>query len=124
MPELFEKCKDNLERGLRVYLLVPDAIAIGRRQNTALVAGGRIAVESIESFVATNVDELCEFDGNRLKSGFRRLLETYNARVDGVELDKSMLIGNSCQLRLIWWILFGKADRAHHGGGQVERYRS
>ena len=29
MPELFEKCKDNLERGLRVYLLVPDAIAIG-----------------------------------------------------------------------------------------------
>ena len=92
MPELFEKCKGNLERGLRVYLLVPDAVVIGTRQNTVLVAGGRIAVESIESFVATNVDELCEFDGDRLKSGFRRLLEAYNTRVDEVELDKSMLI--------------------------------
>lgn len=92
MPELFDKCKSNLERGLRVYLLVPDAIVIGVRQNTAMVADGRIAVESIESFVATNVDELSEFDADRLKSGFGRLLETYNARVDEVELDKSMLI--------------------------------
>jgi len=92
MAELFEKCKGNLQRGLRVYLLVPDAIVVGARQNTTLVAGDRIAVESIESFVATNVDELCEFDGDQLKSGFRRLLETYNARVDEVELDKSMLI--------------------------------
>jgi hypothetical protein len=92
MPELFEKCKANLERGLRVYLLVPNATVIGSRQNAALIAGGRIAVESIESFVATNVDELCEFDGERLKSGFLRLLETYNSRVDEVELDKSMLI--------------------------------
>jgi hypothetical protein len=92
MAELYEKCRGNLERGLRVYLLVPNAILVGARQNTALVAGDRIAVESIESFVATNVDELCEFDGNRLKSDFRRLLEAYNARVDEVELDKSMLI--------------------------------
>ncbi|MEN6405623.1 MAG: DUF4928 family protein [Thermoguttaceae bacterium] len=92
MPELFEKCKCNLEQGLRVYLLVPDAIVIGVRQNTALQVGGRIAVESIESFVATNVDELCEFDGDQLKSGFCKLLEAYNARVDAIELDKSMLI--------------------------------
>jgi hypothetical protein len=92
MAELYDKCRDNIERGLRVYLLVPNAMLAGTRQNTALVAGDRIAVESIESFVATNVDELCEFDGNRLKSGFSRLLEAYNARVDAVELDKSMLI--------------------------------
>jgi hypothetical protein len=92
MPELLEKCKTNLERGLRVYLLVPDAQVVGARQNAELLAAGRIAVESIESFVATNVDELSEFDGEKLKSGFRRLLETYNARVDTVELDKSMLI--------------------------------
>ncbi len=92
MPELFEKCKGNLEHGMRVYLLVPDVMVIGVRQNTALLADGRIAVESIESFVATNIDELCEFDGDQLKSGFRKLLEKYNERVDDVELDKSMLI--------------------------------
>lgn len=92
MPELLEKCKGNLERGLRVYLLVPDAQVVGARQNAELLAAGRIAVESIESFVATNVDELSEFDGDQLKSGFRRLLEMYNARVDAVELDKSLMI--------------------------------
>jgi hypothetical protein len=92
MPELLEKCKENLDRGLRVYLLVSDAQVAGARQNAELLAEGRIAVESIESFVATNIDELSEFDGAKLKSGFRRLLETYNERVDGIEIDKSMLI--------------------------------
>jgi hypothetical protein len=92
MPELLEKCKRNLERGLRVYLIVPDSQVQGARQNAELLATGRIAVEPIESFVATNIDELSEFDGGKLKSGFRRFLETYNARVDEIELDKSMLI--------------------------------
>jgi len=92
MPDLFEKCKANLERGLRVYLLVPDAQVAGARQNAELFAAGRIAVEAIESFVATNIDEISVFDGEQLKSGFRLLLETYNERVDEVELDKSMLI--------------------------------
>lgn len=92
MPELLEKCKGNLERESRVYLLVPDAQVVGARQNAELLAPGRIAVESIESFVATNIDELSEFDGANLKSGFRRLLEKYNDRVGEIELDKSMLI--------------------------------
>jgi hypothetical protein len=46
----------------------------------------------MESFIATNIDELSEFDGEKLVSGLRRLLETYNRRVDEVELDKSLLI--------------------------------
>lgn len=92
MPELFQKLKRNLEDGLRVYLLVPRAIVVGAQQNATLLAPGRIAVEAIESFVATNIDELTEFDGAKLKSGFRRLLEKYNERVDAVELDKSLLI--------------------------------
>ncbi len=91
-PQLFEKCKGNLEAGMRVYLLVPEDMLVGTRQNMALLAQEQIAVESIESFVAVNIDELCEFDGSRLKSGFRRLLERYNARVDDVETDKSILI--------------------------------
>lgn len=92
MPELFAKCRGNLDRGLRVYLLVPESQIAGARQNAELLASGRIAVEGIESFVATNVDELSEFDGQKLVSGFRRLLELYNARVDAVEIDKSLLI--------------------------------
>ena len=92
MPELFEKCRANLERGLRVYLVVPEVQVAGARQNAELLTAGRIAVEPIESFVATNIDEVSSFDGEQLKSDFRRLLEIYNLRVDEVELDKSMLI--------------------------------
>lgn len=92
LPELLEKCRTNLERGLRVYLVVPDAQVVGTRQNAEMIAPGRISVRSIESFVATNVDEISDFDSENLRAGLRQLLETYNERVDAVELDKSLLI--------------------------------
>ena len=92
MPELFEKLKDNLARGKRIYLLVPEAQVVGTRQNADLLAQNKIAVESIESFVATNIDELATFDAGQLNSGLRRLIEAYNERVDAVEHDKSLLI--------------------------------
>jgi hypothetical protein len=91
-PNLFPKMKADLDRGLRVYLLVPRSLVVGAQQNADVTASGRIAVESIESFVATNIDELSGFDGTKLRSGLRRLLETYNQRVDAVETDKSILI--------------------------------
>ena len=93
MPELFEKCRGNLERGMRVYLLVPDSLVLGTQQNAELLEAGGITVKSIEQFVATNIDELCDFEtDDRLRNGLLRLLETYNSRVDEVELDKSLLI--------------------------------
>jgi hypothetical protein len=93
MNPVYEKCKDNLKDGCRVFLLVPERALAGARQNAELmVPGGRIAVESIESFVGQNIEELSYFRRDKLKSGFRRLLETYNDRVDATETDKSMLI--------------------------------
>ncbi|MGD0769404.1 MAG: DUF4928 family protein [Tepidisphaeraceae bacterium] len=92
MPDLLDKCKGNLERGLRVYLLVLEAQVVGTRQNMEMVASGRTTVQSIESFVATNIDELTEFGGDKLKGGLRRLLEKYNERVGLLLEDKSMLI--------------------------------
>ena len=44
----------------------------------------RIAEESIESFVRQNIEELLYFSRDKLKSGFRRLLDTYNVRADAV----------------------------------------
>ena len=92
MPAVYERCKRNIEDGLRVYLLVPDRSLVGARQNAEATAPGRIAVEAIESFVGQNIEELSTFSKSRLIDGFRRLLETYNRRVDAVENDKSMLI--------------------------------
>jgi hypothetical protein len=92
MPAHYEKCQQNLNDGLRVYLLVPDRILNGARQNAELLMPGKIAVESIESFVSQNIDELSAFSKKQLAAGFKLLLETYNKRVDASEVDKSILI--------------------------------
>lgn len=91
-PGHFDKCQRNIRDGLRVYLLVPEGSLAGTRQNAELIDPGRIAVESIESFVGQNVEELSEFSHNGLLRGLRHLLQTYNARVDEVEIDKSMMV--------------------------------
>ena len=92
MPAVYEKCKSNLHEGLRVYLLVPDRSLTGARQNSTLLLDGKVAVESIESFVSQNIEEISTFSKKRLPEGVRRLLEEYNRRVDEIEVDKSMLI--------------------------------
>ena len=92
MPALYEKCRRNMEQGYRVYMLVPDRCLVGARQSAEATASGKIAVESIESFVGNNIEELSRFSGDQLRDGFRRLLDEYNRRVDSVETDKSMLI--------------------------------
>ena len=89
---VYERCRRNLADGFRVYLLVPEQWVSGARLSADAVAAGRIAVDSIESFTARNLDELSVFSQGRLASGFRRLLDMYNTRVGSVELDKSMLI--------------------------------
>lgn len=92
MPAVFDKCKTNVKDGLRVYLLVPARSAVGAKQIADQTIPGQISVEAIESFVAQNIDELSEFSKAHVASEFRRLLETYNSRVDAVEIDKSMMI--------------------------------
>jgi hypothetical protein len=92
MPALYEKCRKNVDDGFRVYLLVPDRTLSGARQNADLILPGKIAVESIESFVSQNIEELSDFSKQKLAAGFRQLIETYNKRVDVCEIDKSMLI--------------------------------
>jgi len=89
---LYQKSIQNLEAGLRVFLLVPDRFLVGARQNAQTTAADRIAVESIESFVANNIEELSQFAKNQLVGGFQRLLQKYNERVNAIELDKSLLI--------------------------------
>jgi len=92
MQAVFDKCQKNIADGYRVYFLVPDRAVIGARQNAESVMPGRIAVESIESFVGHNIEELSQFSTDRLKKGMKRLLDEYNRRVDEVETDKSLLI--------------------------------
>jgi hypothetical protein len=92
MPAHYDKCKANVQAGYDVYLLVPDRLMVGARQNTEGLLPGRISVQSLEAFVSQNLEELGGFTRPKRNAGFRILLETYNSRVDVIETDKSLLI--------------------------------
>ena len=100
-PGHYKKCADNISNGLRVFLLVPDEDLVYARkavQKEAAIAG-RVAVESIESFVAQNIEELSEFSGKKITTGMADLLYAYNSRVDKVETNRSLLIEIPAALR-------------------------
>lgn len=92
MINIYPKCKRNIVEGLKVYLLVPETLVSGAREMAEEAAPEKITVESIESFIAQNIDELSGFSQEQFTVELLKLLETYNRRVDEVENDKSMLI--------------------------------
>ena len=92
MLGVYERCKENVRSGLGVYLIVPYRVSEGSRQNAEQEASGRISVDSIEAFVGGNIDELSTFNRKNVAEQFRRLLETYNSRVNEIENDKSMMV--------------------------------
>jgi len=92
MEGVYKKCQENLNEGLKVYLIVPDGKLIGARQNAEQYCNGQIAVESIESFVSQNIEEISVFASDKLKYNIVRLVKLYNNRVDAVEVDKSLMI--------------------------------
>lgn len=92
MSAHYDKCRANVQAGYDVYLLVPDRLVVGARQNTEGLLPGRISVQSLESFIAQNLEELSRFARPERAAGFRALLKIYNARVDAIETDKSLLI--------------------------------
>ncbi|OIO91932.1 MAG: hypothetical protein AUK03_10470 [Anaerolineae bacterium CG2_30_64_16] len=93
MQPVYDKCKQNLHNGLRVYLLVPDERISGARM-LAEMNGIKhsINIRAIEVFVADNIAELSTFASDQLSHGFLRLLDEYNRRVEIAEIDKSLLI--------------------------------
>ncbi|MEV0726349.1 DUF4928 family protein [Micromonospora purpureochromogenes] len=91
---LFEgRCKANRTAGFRSRVLVPDAKLAAAVQLADLAqVGDHVAVQSVEDFVGTNVEEMAEFRDEGIRSGLRKLLETYNERAAAVETDPSLLI--------------------------------
>ena len=92
MPAVFEKCKHNISQGIKPFLLVPDSKLAGTRQLAELTCEQQIAVESIESFVSQNINEISLFSKDKLIRSFKDLVLIYNRRVDEVETDKSLMI--------------------------------
>jgi len=92
MDKVYERCRKNVEQGLRAYLLVPDDHVLSARSRAKEEAPGGVAVESIESFVGQNVEEMATFSQAELKARLYDLLVVYNQRVQAIEVDKSLMI--------------------------------
>lgn len=92
MEGVYKKCQENLTEGLKVYLIVPDGKLAGARQLAEEYCGGQIAVESLESFISQNIEEISVFASDKLKISIVNLIKLYNERVNAVEVDKSLMI--------------------------------
>ncbi len=88
----FEKCKHDLQEGRRVFVLVPDDVLEGARQNAEIVAPGRIAVESIESFVANSMEMEAACSSTTIWKVLLRLSETFNDLVLKCDPDEWMTL--------------------------------
>ncbi|MFJ4412599.1 DUF4928 family protein [Streptomyces sp. NPDC088910] len=92
--ELFtERCRENLNNHFRPRVLVPSD-QLARAYTYAQDAGidERVAVQSIEDFVGTNVEETALFSQAEIKSRLRELVEIYNERIEAAEIDMSLKI--------------------------------
>ncbi|GAA3112899.1 hypothetical protein GCM10020001_034890 [Nonomuraea salmonea] len=52
----------------------------------------RIAIQSIEDFVGTNVEEVAGFSKSGIRTQLRILLEEYNGRIQKAEADHSLQV--------------------------------
>ena len=92
MDKVYDRCKQNADEGFRAYLLVPDEHVQSARTIAKERVSGRVAVESIESFVGQNIDEMASFSQDQLAAKIHELLTKYNERVDETEIDRSVMI--------------------------------
>ncbi len=92
MEGVYKKCQENLKEGLKVYLIVPDSKLAAARQLADEYCKNQMAVESLESFVSQNIEEMSGFAVNTLKNSILSLVNIYNARVNAAEIDKSLMI--------------------------------
>lgn len=92
MPPVFEKCLHNISQGYKPFILVPDEKLSFARGWAKQTSEEQITVESIESFVSQNINELSAFDKDKLTASVKDLVLIYNRRVDEAETDKSLMI--------------------------------
>jgi hypothetical protein len=77
----FDKCQRNLRDGLRVFMLVPDAVLPAARALAELASPGQIAVESIESFVANSIEMEARGSAQFVINGLSALARRFNELV-------------------------------------------
>ncbi|MER6558942.1 DUF4928 family protein [Streptomyces sp. NPDC001027] len=88
-----DRCVDNLNHGYRPRVLVPESRVAAAVQLAEMYGlSERVAVQSIEDFVGTNIEEVGGFSKSGVRDRLRELLIEYNARIEQAEADKSLMI--------------------------------
>ncbi|MEV6393382.1 DUF4928 family protein [Streptomyces sp. NPDC051907] len=88
-----DRCQHNIAQGFRPRVLVPsDQIlrAVVHAEDAGI--DRQVAIQSIEDFVGTNIEEVAGFRKENVRKELRRLLELYNARIEQAEPDLSLMI--------------------------------
>jgi len=86
---LYEKCRENIEAGHCVYLLVPHRVLDETRESVEAMVPGNVEVDSLESFIAQSID-MSAFSHEGRRDELRKLFDQYNVLVEA--LDKSLRI--------------------------------
>ncbi len=90
---LLQKCRDNLDRGLRPLIISTHAgAAMGETLAEEEGLSKRIEVLDITQFLVANMLEWTGFDGSQRRNTFQGLLVRYNAIVEACETDPSLQI--------------------------------
>ncbi|EOI3502838.1 DUF4928 family protein [Cronobacter dublinensis] len=108
MEKLISRCVENKRAGYRPVILTLESKVIAARQMADNVGmSDQIAVQAAETFIGTNIEEISVYDGDKIREGLARLIRTYNARINAIEIDKSLMIDEP---RWIVNILSGISD--------------
>jgi len=91
--QLIQKCRENLDRGLRPLIISTQAGA-AMAENLADQDGisRRIEVLDITQFLVSNMLEWTGFEGSRRRNTFEELIARYNVIVEICETDPSLKI--------------------------------
>ncbi|WP_313825047.1 DUF4928 family protein [Leclercia sp.] len=93
MEKLISRCVENKRAGYRpVILTLENKVSAARQMADNVGMSEQIAVQAAENFIGNNIEEIAIYDGDKIREGVARLIRTYNARVDAIETDKSLMI--------------------------------
>ncbi|MFU2208794.1 DUF4928 family protein [Solidesulfovibrio sp. C21] len=90
---LIRKCKSNLDQGLSPIIITISESRAGMEslaRNVSLQS--RIDIIEAEQFIATNLHEWTRFDSKRRRFEISKLFDRYNAIIEEVETDPSLMV--------------------------------
>lgn len=91
--KLVDRARGNLANGYRPVMLVPDEyVSFARVLFESEHLGNRVGVQSIETFVGTNIEEMGSFEADAIQKGVASLIRRYNERIGACESDQSLRI--------------------------------